>query len=280
MKYLLFFIAVSLSACSTFKPEALSYSQVNFESPNHKLDYGVYTPPKWTPNESLPIILFLHGGGGSHFSFERYGAAEFLDAKISAGEIPRVILVTPDGNNGFWENWHDGSFQYRDWVLDTVFPKVQNEYNTLPCPEHCHLAGISMGGFGVLRFAYEDRIRFSSVSSISAPIYSDEQATSQQSSWLVRRLFPLKRIFGDEPSVEYRKGNPYNAWIDDKDQQRMRLQLIWGDDDHDRIMAANEAFHLRLQENNVAHDYHVYAGRHKWVDWVPNFERIINFLVQ
>lgn len=279
MKYFLTFIAVSLSACSTFKPEALTYSQLSFENPNHKMDYGVYTPPNWTPNESLPVILFLHGGGGSHLSFERYGAAEFLDRKINAGEIPRIIIVTPDGNNGFWENWHDGSFQYRDWVLDSVFPKVQQEYNTLPCPEHCHLAGISMGGFGVLRIAYENRLSFSSVSSISAPIYSDEQANSQQSSWLVRRFFPLKRIFGDEPSVEYRKGNPYNAWIDDVDQQRMRLQLIWGDDDHESIKVANDAFHQRLQENNVAHDYYVYAGRHKWVDWVPNLERVINFLI-
>ena len=277
MRYQIILLLVILSACTTFKPQALDYASVDFDSPKHHMDYGVYTPPNWQHGESLPVILLLHGGGGSHLSFERYGSAEFLDQEINAGNIPRVIIVTPDGNNGFWENWSDGSYLYRDWVLDTVLPKVQREYQTLPCPEHCHLAGISMGGFGVLRIAYAHRDRFSSVSSISAPIYSDQQANEQQASWLARRMFPLERIFGNQPSVQYRKGNPYNAWIDDPEQQTMRLQLIWGDDDHARIKRANEIFHQRLQENNVPHDYYVYSGRHKWVDWIPNFTRMINF---
>ncbi|MBX2849542.1 MAG: esterase family protein [Acidiferrobacterales bacterium] len=289
MKILILLIVVCLcSACSTFTPVALDYGAVtvNNSGPNQApentgrtMEYGVYTPPNWQLGESLPIILFLHGGGGSHTSFEKYGGAAYLDQQITAGKIPRVIIVTPNGNNGFWENWADGSFQYRDWVLQDVFPEVQQKYQTLTCPEHCHLAGISMGGFGVLRMAYLTPGTFASVSSISAPIYSDEQANERASSLLTRLFFPLERIFGEDPDEKYRKGNPYNAWVDDEQLQKMRLQLIWGDQDHRRIKQANEYFHQHLVKNKVEHDSYVYDGRHKWVDWIPNLDRVINFLL-
>lgn len=281
---LLILILSFTTACVHFKPESLDYALVTISAPNsvavHQMDYGVYTPPDWQRGESLPIILFLHGGGGSHLSFERYGADEYLDQKITSGEIPRVIIVTPDGNNGFWENWQDGTFMYRDWVLNEVFPKVQEEYQTLACPEHCHLAGISMGGFGVLRMAYLHKQQFASVSSISAPIYSDKTANEQSTSLLAKLFFPLERIFGTDPQISYRQDNPYNAWVDDQELQKLRLQLIWGDRDTKRIKAANEEFHQRLNQNNVDHDHYVYSGKHKWKDWIPNLSRVINFLLQ
>lgn len=285
MKIILLLCLISLSsACVKFKPESLDYSSItvvntNPEQSKHTIEYGVYTPPNWQLGESLPIILFLHGGGGSQYSFEKYGGAEYLDQKINSGEIPRVIMVTPDGGNGFWENWQDGSYQFRDWVLNDVFPKVQQQYQTLSCPEHCHLAGISMGGFGVLRMAYFQPTKFASVSSISAPIYSDQQANQQSTSLLAKLFFPLERIFGENPETEYRSGNPYNSWVDNKAQQTMRLQLIWGDQDHKKIKLANEQFHQHLLENSVEHDYFVYTGKHKWRDWIPNLDRVFNFLL-
>ena len=268
-----------LSACSNFQPKALDYASVQPESKRSPMKYAVYTPPDWTPDERLPLILFLHGGGGSHLSFERYGAHEYLDEEIRAGRVARAVIVTPDGDNGFWENWADNSRHYRDWVLADVVPAVQQRYNTGACPEYCHLAGISMGGFGALRMAYFAHPQFSSVSAISAPIYNREQVGEQNSSLLIRLLFPFERIFGDIESPALRKSAPYNAWVDDPRMRDIRLQLIWGDRDHERIIDANQAFQARLQEAGIEHDSFVYTGRHKWKYWVPNLARVMNFLL-
>ena len=91
-----------LNGCTTFKPEALSYHQLRLSNKETPLNYAVYTPPNWQPGERLPIVLFLHGGGGSYESFERYQADEYLNIEINAGRLPRFILMTPNGNNGFW----------------------------------------------------------------------------------------------------------------------------------------------------------------------------------
>lgn len=268
-----------LSACSSFKPEKLNYDSVQVTKPASTLEYGVYTPPGWGPEESLPLVLFLHGGGDNHTSFEKFKAHEYFDREINAGNIPRVILLTPNGKNGFWENWYDGTHSYRDWVLDDLMPKVQQEYNTLNCPEHCHLAGISMGGFGALRFAYFANERFSSVSAISAPILSEEENKKAKKSILIRLLFPLARIFGPDFSENYKEEKIEKVWLNDTDLQKMRLQLVVGDKDREQIMKANNRFHALMAKNNIAHDYIVYEGGHEWKYWIPNLDKVINFLV-
>ncbi len=277
---LILLIICTLSGCSTFKPEDLQYKEAEPSNNKSGIEYGVYTPPNWQSGERLPLIVFLHGGGGSHYSFERYGAPEYFDKEINEGRLPRFILVTPNGDNGFWENWADGSKHYRDWVLDDIVPVVQQEYGTLECPRHCHLAGISMGGFGALRFAYFARDDFSSVSAISAPIFNKEQADKRKQSLLIRLLFPFKRIFGDTYNEDFIRSNPYNAWVESVEQRKVRLQIMWGDEDYKGILESNEKFHQHLVEHRVEHDSVVYQGGHKWKYWVPNFDRVIRFLLQ
>lgn len=271
-------VLLLLNGCSTFKPESLRYEQVQPSNKKAPLEYAVYTPPNWQQGERLPVVLFLHGGGGSHQSFERYQADEYLDVEITAGRLPRFILVSPNGGNGFWVNWADGTYHYQDWVLNDVFPKVQADYHTLSCPENCYLAGISMGGFGVLRFSYAAQKSFSAVSSISAPIFSREQAQRQKTSWFIRLLFPFDRIFSLEKS-EMIQSDPYKIWSKEQAASAPRLQLIVGDADRKGIVNGNRQLHEHLQRNQIKHDYYVYSGGHKWKYWVPNLGRVFRFLL-
>ena len=117
--------ALLLAGCQSFKPVDMDYAVAPGVGPEKPMSYGVYTPPGWQPGERLPMILFLHGGGDNHTAFERYGAHRFFDEQINAGNMPRVILVTPNGGLSFWEDWADGSRLVRSTVLDSVIPAVQ-----------------------------------------------------------------------------------------------------------------------------------------------------------
>ncbi len=270
---------LSLSACSSFTPKALDYETIATSTPKKSINYGVYTPPGWTKSERLPLVLLLHGVLDNDKSFEKHKLNEYFDEQITAGQMPRVVVFTPDGKRGFWENWHDGTNSYRDWVLKDVMPKVQTDYNTLDCPQHCHITGISMGGFGALRVAYFEKNTFSSVSSISAPIINEKDNDPKKIPWYVRLVFPLDRIFG--PEGNYKAESIIRVWTntDDKKLEEIRLQLIWGDDERKSIGNSNHRFHTALEAKNRQHDMHIYAGGHKWIYWKPQFSRVINFLV-
>lgn len=283
LKYLLItLILMTISACSSFKGKALDYETIPTSSNNRSIEYGVYTPPNWTKTEKLPLVLLLHGALDSHTSFEKHQVHQYFDNQINQKKMPRIILVTPNGDNGFWENWYDGTRNYRDWVLKDVLPKVKKDYNTLDCPKHCHLAGISMGGFGALRFAYFSKNTFSSVSAISAPILNNEDNKTSKIPLMVRLLFPLKRIFGPDLSKRYKAQSIQRVWSNknNTDLYNTRLQLIWGNKDRPAILSSNQRFHKLLKKTGRAHDHFIYQGGHKWKDWTPNLNRAINFLVK
>ena len=283
MNFIRHFITISLliliSACSTFKPEALSYDTYETGYKNKKMHYGVYTPPNWTPEEKLPVVLFLHGAGDSHTSFEKFKAHQEFDKRITAGEMERVILITPNGGFSLWENWADGKKTYRDWVMRGVLPEVQKKYNTLSCPEHCHLLGISMGGYGAMRFAYFEQNKFSSISVLSAAIFTDKQKKDFKSRILIKLLFPIKKIFGPDAQERNKRENVFHVWPTEPHLRNIRFQMIWGDNDTPGIKSANEEFHAALNKAGVKHDSYIYEGNHKWVSWKPQLSRAINFLV-
>lgn len=268
-----------LAGCQSFRPVDMHYGVAPGIGPEGPMAYGVYTPPGWSAGERLPLVVFLHGSGDTHTTFERYGAHRYLDEQIDAGNIPRVIVVTPDGRRSFWADWADGTRRVRSTVVESVIPRVQSDYGTLPCPEHCHLMGISMGGIGVLRMAHRHSDRFSSVSALSAPLIVRAVDGQPPVPWYVRMFIPLDRIFGDDFAERFEAEDPFHAWVHDPDTRRVRLQLLWGSDEDDRILLTNRRLHRHLADNGVAHDALEYPGGHKWIFWIPNFRRVVNFLV-
>ena len=276
-RLILLFLCLLSSACATFKAQDLDYTALDIESKKRPLKYAVYTPPNWQKGEKLPLVLFLHGAGSTHESFERYGAHEHLDKEINAGRIPRAIVLIPRGGLSMWENWDYGSIAYRDWIVDDLIPETVKNYTTLNCPEHCHVIGTSMGGFGALRLAQLEADKFSSISTISGLIFSYEK--SQRGSLLFQTLMyiPSNNIFG------FRKNSnlidPYEIWVNESGEKKPRLQLIWGDKDQKGIIKTNQDLHERLLAAGVEHDAYVYSGKHKWVDWVPQLNRAMNFVI-
>ena len=111
---------------------------------------------------------------------------------------------------------------------------------------------------------------------------TDEQKERAKNAFLLKLIFPFKRIFGEpaERDAHHRENNFFVVWPRDPDLRNMRLQLIWGDEDHASIKRANEQFHQTLVANNIAHEAYVYNGNHKWVAWLPNLNRAMNFLLK
>ncbi|MBX2857416.1 MAG: carbohydrate esterase [Cellvibrionaceae bacterium] len=245
-----------------------------------KMAYSVYTPPNWQPEERLPLLLLLHGARDDETTFDRYQVGEFLDSQINGALLPRVIVLSPDGGLGFWENWHDGSRLYRDWVIKDLLPNVQARYNTLGCPQHCFATGMSMGGHGAIRFAYYQPGVFSSVAAISAPIISKQEAQAAPSlrTFFIRLIVPVKKIWGDLDGDHLPEDlDPYISWVEKKALKNVRLMLAWGDKESDRIIESNKRFSAHLGQHGRAHQALQFSGGHAWSFWKPVIAESIKF---
>lgn len=231
--------------------------------------YSVYTPPGWRRDEQLPLVVLLHGGGSDHLSFDEYGVGAYLDEEHAAGRLPRAVIVNPDGELGFWENWYDGSRRYRDWVMDDLLPVVEAEYNTAPCPENCHVMGMSMGAHGALRFIYYEGDSFSTVTVISGMILSREEVKPTLRRSLIGFFIPFKKIWGDidDPNTAPADLDPYVGWVENDELRSKSLFLSWGTEDNKRMKTTGEAFRQTLDDSGLDYTFMLYDGKHRWVDW-------------
>lgn len=281
--FLLALIAgIFLSACAhQTVTERADYAEIYSPAMQRTMRYAVYTPPGWSPHESLPLVVLLHGARDNHESFDHHAVGQFLDPLIQKKQIPRAIIVIPEGEMGFWENWHDGTKHYRDWVIKDLVPKVSQNYNTRPCPQFCHVTGISMGAHGAMRFAYYSPDQFASVAAISGQIISKAQAQKNTLRMMLIKLFiPMKRIWGDidkDNSHVPKDLDPYVSWVSRSELRNTRLLLAWGDRDYKSIVDSNTRFQTHLEANGRPHQWFVYSGRHKWTDWKPVIAESLRF---
>jgi len=253
----------------------LDYTNFYSSSLERDMNYSVYLPPGWDGQEPLPLVVFLHGGGDDEKAIEEHGAAQTFDSWIRSGKLDPFIMVSPDGNKGFWTNWYDGSNQYEDYVVQDVIPRVRKAYPLLGGRENTHLMGISMGGAGTIFMAYNNKNVFGSAAVLSAPLFNDDQVRKLYKGFFMRRIMGIERIFGPLDPERIARKSLYQNIRRTEDLEGMQLLLGYGVDDSDTIRETTEEYHRYLVSKNVDHRYLVYQGDHKWYDWNKVFPAIL-----
>ena len=127
----------------------------------------VYLPPHYDPQLRYPVLIILHGLLQDEKGFLRY-AVEPMDQAIACGQLPPMIIVSPNGViEGYHGHHKPGSFfingpagNFQDWIVNDVWNFVNANYSVRPERAAHVLSGISMGGFGAYNIAIKHRDRF------------------------------------------------------------------------------------------------------------------------
>ncbi len=264
-----FALAALLAVAGCAAPR-MAYRTVDSRAMHRPMAYGVYTPPGWVKGEALPLVLFLHGGGDTVHCLEAQGITRYLDREITAGRLPRVVVLVPEGDTGFWANWADGTHRYEDWVLREALPRAESGWGTERCPKGCHLIGISMGANGALRWVLAHPGAFASAALLSGPTPDAEQMKALSENWFLHAFAKLDRVFG--PASDEKRtwaADPFQRWQSPDDLAGLKLFIAHGDDDRSGIGETNDALHRHLQAHGIAHRFVVFHGGHRWRDWEP-----------
>jgi hypothetical protein len=86
----------------------------------------IYLPASYTPASATqyPVILALHGKGGTSSTTDTAFTPEFKDA-ITAAQIRKCIVVMPDSNGADWyTDSFDGAVKAETKIIDDVLPWV------------------------------------------------------------------------------------------------------------------------------------------------------------
>jgi S-formylglutathione hydrolase FrmB len=276
-----FAVALSAHAQSRIDCDAL-----NSRILKHPVHYCVYLPEGYDPGASqqpaktYPVLYFLHGLGDNERTLFNSGGWTLLDDLRRQHKMGEFLIVAPEGGRTFYINSADGSVRYSDFFLQEFIPLIETKYRIGKGRNNRAISGISMGGYGALRFAFSHPEMFSAVSAQSAALITEspqELDTAARSGSPMGKM--LAAVFGSPIEVAHWKENsPFVlATRNQAALRRLAIYFNCGEDDNYGFEKGAAALHEQLQKEGVRHEYRPYPGDHSLSYFMAHFTEVMEF---
>jgi S-formylglutathione hydrolase FrmB len=262
--------------CSAFKSKILKRT----------VHYCVQVPGSYDKKDSngqearYPVLYYLHGLGDNEQSFSRSGGWTLIEDLREHGKIGDFLIVAPEGGTSFYINSADGENRWSDFFLREFMPYIEGKYRTLPGRDGRAITGISMGGYGALRFAFAYPELFSAVSTQSAALLLETpqelNELAQSHSDAAEALAPL---IGDPINVAHWKANdPFTLARKNKAAlKNMAIYFNCGQSDDFGFETGAAALDKQLTAEGIPHEYHPYPGGHSMTYFLSHLAEVIEF---
>jgi S-formylglutathione hydrolase FrmB len=275
--------AVSLSAHAQSRIDCGALNSKILKFPVH---YCVYLPASYDagatqhPTQRYPVLYFLHGLGDNEQTLFNSGGWTLLDDLRRQHKMGEFLIVAPEGGRTFYINSADGSVPYSDFFLKEFVPLIETKYRVGKGRNNRAISGISMGGYGALRFAFSHPEMFSAVSAQSAALITEspqELDTAARSGAPLGKM--LAAVFGSPIEVAHWKENsPFVlAQRNLAGVRRLAIYFNCGKDDNYGFEKGASALHEQLQREGVKHEYHPYPGDHSLSYFLAHFTEVMEF---
>lgn len=224
--------------------------------------YTVYLPAGYFSTSEAthyPVLYLLHGNNGNATDWITQGNLQATaDALIERKEIAPVVIVMPQGGT----DWYvDRKEKIETAFFEDLMPEIEKHYGVLAQRNARVIGGVSMGGFGALRYAMTHPRYFCGALLLSPAIYADEPPADSAA----RRV----GVFGEQqfdPRIWHALNYPalWPRYL----SKPYRLPMFIAAGDDDLIIQAEASLlytHLRQVGNPAA--LRIVGGGHTWDVW-------------
>jgi S-formylglutathione hydrolase FrmB len=232
------------------------------------------------PARRYPVLYFLHGLGQNEQTLFGTGGWNLIEDLHRQHKIGDFLVVAPEGKRSFYINSADDALRYSDFFLQEFMPYVESRYRVRPGRRGRAITGISMGGYGALRFAFAHPELFGAVSAQSAALITQ---TPEEIDATARSGTPLDRLlgaaFGQPVNVPHWKRNSVFV-LARKNQAGLRKLAIYfncGQADDYGFEDGTAALHQQLLREGVKHEYHLYSGNHSLTYFLAHMGEVMEF---
>jgi putative tributyrin esterase len=250
---------------SRFESDNLRFLTVKTPNLKGRGDICVFVPPDIHSDQTLSVVILLHGVYGSAWSWAyNTGVHLMANAMIIRGELPPMVIAMP--SDGLWGDGsaylpHNG-YHFERWIAMDVLDALEEKITGVG--KHCPLfiAGLSMGGFGALRIGAKFGFRFKGIAGHSS----------------ITNLEQMK-LFVEEDLSHLRQLDEVDHDVF-KTFQRFRGHLPpirFDCGSNDQLIEYNRTLHRQLLEEGIDHIYQEHAGAHEWSYWAGHIVETLGF---
>jgi enterochelin esterase-like enzyme len=234
---------------------------------DRRMPYAIWLPPGYDdePYRRYPVLYALHGMGGSNSEWMGYGLDGAADGLIQAGEIAPLIIVFPQGDQGYWFDNFRGP-RWGTYLARDVVAEVDARFRTIADREQRAVGGLSMGALGALQIGINYPDVFAVVGAHGPPLRDFATAVE----WLGPDMVGDAAYFARFDPLELFARRPSLA-------RTLRIQIDVGAADTTWRPIAT-AFHLELERVGVPHRWIVLPGHHSGDEyWRPHAPIFLRF---
>lgn len=229
--------------------------------------YCVLLPPSYEGDrdKKYPVLYFLHGLGENEQVLVRSGGWGLIEDLRQKHQIGDFLIAVPEGQASFFINSADGGDRYSDFFITEFMPYVESHFRSLRDRKSRGVTGLSMGGYGALRFAFARPELFRSVSAQSPALITETPHQIDEDLKSAGRLENLLgSVFGNPIAVtHWRANNPFD--LARKNRTQIQGQAIYfncGEGDEYGFAEGATKLDSQLTSEGIKHAFHLYPGGH------------------
>lgn len=249
-----------------------------------QVHYCVYLPAGYDSSAekggTYPVLYFLHGLGDNERTLFNSGGWTMLDDLRKQHKLGEFLIVAPEGGRTFYINSANGKMRYSDFFMREFIPHIETKYRITKNRANRAISGISMGGYGALRFAFAFPETFSAVSAQSAALITESPQDLDSAIDTGTPLGSLLAgVFGDPINIQHwRDNNPFV--LAEKNRaplHGMQIYFNCGSVDKYGFEKGAAALHAELLKEGIRHEYHLYPGDHSFSYFLSHFDEVMQF---
>lgn len=227
-----------------------------------EMPYRVILPRNYKSDnlKDLPVIYLLHGLTGH---FDNWTDKTKITEYAAQYEY---IIVTPEGGDG----WYSDSVslpndKYESYIVKELIPEIDKNFRTKKDRNSRIIAGLSMGGYGAIKFGLKYPEMFSLVGSFSGAFKAAEWTDKNSGEWLSKSVMS---VFGSAENPSRNANNIYKIVREMPAEQIKSLPFIYLDcGTEDFLIQSNREFSSLLFERKIPHEFRQLPGKHDWKYW-------------
>lgn len=247
--------------------------KLNSKLMGREMPYRVILPAGYqNSNEKTfyPVIYLLHGLTG-HFS-DWADRSKLKDYAKSYN----YIIVMPEGDNGWYtDSATAANDKYESYIIKELIPEIEKMFRAKTVRESRSIAGLSMGGFGAIKFGLKYPEMFALVGSFSGALGAGNwtEKTLGNSGAISTSILS---VFGAENS-QTRQANDIFKIVREISADKIKsLPFIYQDcGTEDFLSQNNRDFLALLQEKKIQHEYRELPGIHDWKFWDSQIQEFL-----
>jgi S-formylglutathione hydrolase FrmB len=228
------------------------------------LPYDILLPRDYfKSNKRYPVLYLLHGLFGHHDDWiTRTNLADY------AGMYD-LIIVTPEGNDSWYiDSATVASDKYESYILRELIPDVDARYRTIKDRRARGVAGLSMGGYGALKYGLKHPDYFAFAGSLSGALDPANRNEEHPGfAWDILRP-SITAAFGP-PNSPARQANDLHQIARNLTAANIAsLPYLYFDCGlEDGFLPTNRELAEILIAKKIPHQYRQLPGGHNWGYW-------------